>query len=40
MGEAAYYDRVTFQALNTMFAKGAAEQMAEKAVELLQNIKE
>lgn len=40
MGEAEYYDKVTFQALNTMFAKGAAEEMAVKAVSMLMDLKE
>ena len=40
MGEASYYDKVTFQALNTMFYRGAAEMMANAAVDLLNEIKE
>jgi hypothetical protein len=38
MGESNYYDQVTFQAQNTCFAKGAAEQMADAAVELLKKL--
>lgn len=40
MAEAKDYDRVTFQALNTMFAKGAAEKMADQAINMLKRIKE
>lgn len=40
MAEASYYDKVTFQALNSMFAKGAAEKMAERAIDMLTEMKE
>ncbi len=40
MGQKDCYDRVTFQAVNSMFAEGAAETTAKRAGELLMNVKE
>lgn len=37
LGEAQYYDKVTFQAINSLFAKGAAEIAAETAIALLKD---
>lgn len=39
MGQSDCYERITFQAVNSMFAKGAAEKMVKEAVKLLMNVK-